>query len=378
MKNIISHNPSILFILHLPPPVHGAAMVGKYIHDSKLINSEFDCHYINLTTASSLEDIGQVGWRKVKAFFHLLQKIRCLVKGVRPDLVYITPNAAGGAFYKDFVVVMMLKRMGSKVVAHYHNKGVFTRQDRWIDNLLYRLFFKDLKVILLADALYKDVGKYVKRENVLVCPNGISKECSVKEGATHQVPHILWLSNMMLTKGLMEYLDALNLLKEEGCEFTADFVGGFTHEISQEDFQDAVNKRALSDYVNYVGRKVGEEKEAFYKSSDIFVLPSYTEAFPLTILEAMQHSLPVIATNVGGVNSAVEHGVTGLLVGGEQPVMDLDFRPNPIELAKALKILLEDKVLRQNMGNAGRIRFEQNFTLSKFEQKFCETLKSCL
>lgn len=51
--------PTILFILHLPLPVHGAAMVGKYIHDSKLINSEFDCHYINLITAKSLQDIGR-------------------------------------------------------------------------------------------------------------------------------------------------------------------------------------------------------------------------------------------------------------------------------------------------------------------------------
>ena len=46
----------ILFILHMPPPVHGAAMVGQYIHDSQLINAEFDCRYINFTTAQSLED----------------------------------------------------------------------------------------------------------------------------------------------------------------------------------------------------------------------------------------------------------------------------------------------------------------------------------
>ena len=36
--------PKILFIMHMPPPVHGAAMVGQYIHDSKLINRELDCH----------------------------------------------------------------------------------------------------------------------------------------------------------------------------------------------------------------------------------------------------------------------------------------------------------------------------------------------
>lgn len=44
----------ILFIMHMPPPVHGAAMVGQYIHDSKLINDKFDSHYINLTTAKNL------------------------------------------------------------------------------------------------------------------------------------------------------------------------------------------------------------------------------------------------------------------------------------------------------------------------------------
>ena len=52
--------PSILFILHMPPPVHGAAMMGKYIHDSKMINETFDCHYINLATAKDIKDIGKV------------------------------------------------------------------------------------------------------------------------------------------------------------------------------------------------------------------------------------------------------------------------------------------------------------------------------
>ena len=37
--------PRILFIMHMPPPVHGAAMVGKYIHDSRLVNEAFDCRY---------------------------------------------------------------------------------------------------------------------------------------------------------------------------------------------------------------------------------------------------------------------------------------------------------------------------------------------
>ena len=49
--------PKILFIMHMPPPVHGASMVGQYLHDSELINSSFDCHYVNLAVATRLEDV---------------------------------------------------------------------------------------------------------------------------------------------------------------------------------------------------------------------------------------------------------------------------------------------------------------------------------
>jgi len=164
---------SILFVLHLPPPVHGAAMVGQYIHDSQLINDSFDCHYINLAMAKDLTDIGKVGWRKFGQFIRLLNCIRRTVKKIKPDWVYVTPNAKGGAFYKDFVVVQLLKYIGCRVVVHYHNKGVSLRGGRFLDNCLYRIFFRNIKVILLAESLYLDVQKYVKRTDVYICPNGI-------------------------------------------------------------------------------------------------------------------------------------------------------------------------------------------------------------
>ena len=95
---------------------------------------------------------------------------------IRPDLVYVSPNAFGGASYKDYIVVQMIKRMGCQVVVHYHNKGVATHQNKFLDNILYQRFFKGIKVILLSECLYSDVMKYVKREDVFVCPNGIPEE----------------------------------------------------------------------------------------------------------------------------------------------------------------------------------------------------------
>ena len=370
-------------VLHLPPPVHGASMVGMYIRDSKLINSEFDCHYVNLTTAASLEDIGKGGVRKLWAFCRKLKEIYLAIRRTRPDVVYVTPNTAKGPFYKDFVIVEWCKWWsGKRTILHFHNKGVATRQDRWLDNRLYRRFFRHTEVILLGEPLYEDVRKYVAREHVHFCANGIETASpptpllKARGVATlTKVPRILWLTNIMLTKGLMEFLDALALLKERDVEFFVDFVGGTTAEISEEAFRQALADRGLEGCTHYAGKKYGEDKEAFFQRADIFVLPSYTEAFPLTILEAMEHGLPVVATNVGGVSTAVENGVNGILIGGEKPVMSLDFRPDPQELANALQRLLTDKELRLRMGAAGREKFEREFTLERFEQRFTEVLR---
>ena len=350
--------------MHMPPPVHGAAMVGQYIHDSKLINQEFDCHYINMTTAKNLQDIGKVGMRKLLDFFKLLKKIRHGVKVIKPQLVYVTPNACGGAFYKDFVVVEMLKCLGCQVVAHYHNKGVATRQEKWLDNVLYKRFFKDIKVILLSECLYEDVKKYVNRDDVFVCGNGIPSsaiEGLVSASPEDKIPHLLFLSNLLISKGVVVLLDSLKLLKEKGCRFVCDFVGGETVEMDAAMFQAEVAKRGLEGMVVYHGRKYGKDKEAFLNGADIFVFPTFyhNECFPLVLLEAMEHGVACISTTEGGIPGIIDNGKTGFLV----PKHDVSV------LADKIQLLLNDSVLRCNMGKAGREKFEKEFTLEVFEKR---------
>ena len=225
--------PKILFILHLPPPIHGAAMMGKYIQESELVNSSFDCFCINLATAGSLSDIGHISLKKLLKYFFLLKHISNVVREIRPELVYITPNAGGKAFFKDFIVVQMLKSMGCKVIAHYHNKGVSVYQSKWVYNFFYKRFFSNLKVILLAENLYKDMAKYVKREDVYICPNGIPSSCKEEMEARRNnvIPHLLFLSNLLISKGVIVLLDALRILKEKGYLFNCQYVGGETAEM---------------------------------------------------------------------------------------------------------------------------------------------------
>ena len=354
----------------MPPPVHGAAMVGKYIHDSEIINSEFDCHYINLATALGLEDIGKFKFKKIFSFWHLLSRIRRSVKELQPNYVYITPNAKGGPFYKDFIVVMMLKRMGCRLVAHYHNKGISSRQNNIIDNFLYQFFFKDLKVILLSERLYPDIQKYVGKDNVYICPNGIperseknKEEKSEKPGA---IPRILFLSNLLIGKGVLVLLDALKLLIDKGCSFVCDVVGSETHEIGEQRFDDEVNLRGLKQKVEYHGKLYGQDKDVVFLNADIFVFPTFydNETFGLVNLEAMQHGLPIVTTDEGGIPDVVRDGENGLICE----------KNNPEDLAKKLMLLLNDKQLRVKMGQDGYKKYQEKFTLEIFEKRFTEIL----
>ena len=362
----------ILFVLHLPPPIHGAAMMGKYIQESELINSSFDCYCMNLATAGSLSDVGHVSLKKLLKYLLLLRHIFHVIKDIHPELVYITPNAGGKAFFKDFIVVQMLKSMRCKVIAHYHNKGVSAYQSRWFYNFLYKRFFSNLKVILLAENLYKDIAKYVKREDVYICPNGIPSLCKEELEArrNNAVPHLLFLSNLLISKGVIVLLDALKILKEKECTFICQYVGEETSEISAVQFSEEVDKRNLNDRVAYVGRKIGEEKEAFFRQADVFVFPTYyyNECFPLVILEAMEYKLPVISTNEGGIPDIVKNGENGLICE----------KQNPDSLADCIAKLLDDEGLRVKMGNAGYEKFHREFTLDKFENRMTDILNQNL
>lgn len=355
----------ILFIMHMPPPVHGAAMMGKYIHDSKLINETFDCHYVNLALAKDLQDIGKSGLRKFKNFLQLLKTIRAKVKEIRPDVCYVTPNSKGGAFYKDFIVVEMLKKNGCKVIIHFHNKGVSTRQNYFIDNHLYHCFFKNLKVILLADILYHDINKYVNINDIFICPNGIPITNIKKVNKDNNNFEILFLSNMMREKGVWDLIEACKILKERGNKFHCNFVGKWS-DINEKTFKSIIKKYELENYITAYGPKYEKEKIPFFDKANLFVFPTFyhNECFPVVLLEAMEYQIPCISTNEGGIQQIIVDGETGYIINKNSPAL----------IAEKISTLINDSQLCKKMGNKGYEKFLSEFTLQKFENRIKDIL----
>lgn len=358
--------PRILFITPLPPPVHGSAMVSQYIKDSKLLREEFDCDFVNLSTSRRMDEIGKGGVKKLLrfigsffiAFFKLLSR--------RYDLCYLAITCHGTGFMKDAPFVLLCKLFGRKVVIHQHNKGMNRCVNRWPYRWLLPLVYRNTKVVLLSWNLYPDIEKVVSREQVMICPNGIP-EFFDKEPfheRNNKVPHLLFLSNLIPSKGVYLLLDACKILKDNGYKFVCKFVGGESKEITKDVFEKAVEVRGLNEVIFYDGPLYGEDKKNVFINSDIFIQPTFNDCFPLSLLEAMQFKLPIITTNEGGIPDIVKDGENGL-------VMSKD----AASIAEAIRRLIDNPQLRLDMGEEGFQRYKRYFTLEKFEENFVGILK---
>lgn len=360
----------ILFIGTLPPPVHGSAVVCQQIKDSKLINDAFDCDWVNLSTSRRMNEIGKTTLAKPFRLLGALCKEFWLLLTHRYDLCYLAITCHGSGFLKDLPFVLLAKLFRKKIVIHQHNKGMANDVNRWPYRWLLPLCYKNAKVILLSWYLYPDIEKVVPRENVMICPNGIKVKSSefrvesklkVESSSEHsnKTPRLLFLSNLIESKGVLVLLDALKILKDKGYSFICDFVGGETKEIDAKRFEEEVEKRGLNEIAIYQGRKYGEEKEQAFEQSNIFVLPTMNDCFPLVLLEAMENCLPVVTTSIGGVPDIVDDGLTGLIAkAGDDKT-----------LASCLEELIDDGNLREKMGNAGRNKLINEFAEEVFEQR---------
>ncbi len=362
--------PKILFVLHLPPPMHGAAMMGNYLMKSEVINNDFEAHFVNLGTNKILSQSGKGSLKKLFTFASLVKKLRSALRKNKFDLCYMTLTSSGAGFYKDLFIVSIIKRYNKNLIYHFHNKGVSLPKSKLADSL-YKYVFKDTRSILLSQYLYPDIQQYVSPEDVFYCPNGIpsthlpNNDEEIKATKNEFCCKLLFLSNIMREKGVISLLDACQLMQENGVHFTCHFVGGWLN-ITEEEFTEEIRKRNLADIVFTYGPKYGKEKEGFYRDMDVFVFPTFYDVFPLVCLEAMQNSLAIVATPEGGIPDIIVDGKTGFLVP----------QHNPEALAEKLTLLIENDDLRKDMQTDGKKRYDELFTLDKWEQNMSAILKN--
>lgn len=370
---INSGKSGILFLLHTPPPVHGSSLVGLSIVESKKINETYNCRFINLLISKTVDETGKRSILKIYRFIRIWIKILFQLIKRKPQLCYFALTANGFAFYKDVLLVFFLRIFRIKTVYHLHNKGFSINAKSKVYSLLYRFVFIDSEVILLSKLLYNDIKSFVPESKVHICPNGIAeiiqKNKVQRANIKGEKTNILFLSNLIESKGVYILLEACKLLDKKNIDFSCSFIGG-EGDITAKQLNKKIKQLELEDKVKYVGKKYGDEKNKYWQTADVFVFPTYYnyECFPLVLLEAMQFSLPVISTFEGGIPDIVENGITGILV----PQEDVK------TLADELEFLIDNPEKRKQMGKKGKIKYDEEFTFEKFETKMIDILNQCI
>lgn len=166
------------------------------------------------------------------------------------------------------------------------------------------------------------------------------------------------LSRVMYSKGIREYLRACELVKEKHPEVRFMLLGAC------ENIQDSLSKEDLAPYVeNGIIEHFGETDrvEDYYKKCSVYVLPSYREGTPRTVLEAMSMGRAIITTDAPGCRETVIDGKTGFLV----PVKNAE------AVAEKMTEFIENPELIKTLGAASAEYAREKFSVDKVNDDMC-------
>lgn len=349
---------NILCIIQLPPPVHGVSECNKILVNSDLINSNYKLSIINLQFSKSISDIEHFSFKKILTAIKYCFKIVKEIKLSKPDLIYFTISPNGSSFYRDAFYVLLIKIFRKKILFHLHGQGFkdSTKQNL-VKKRISKFIFNNAEVICLAKKLTTDI-KEVFSGKPFIVHNGIKIQDNIikRKPKDNKIVQLLYLSHLKENKGVMVFMEALKILKENGEVFQARLVGE-SGGLTIEYLQNYIQENSLQNHIQLVGPLYEMKKFVEFNNADIFVFPTYFDAFPLVILEAMQCELPIITTDEGGIPEIVIDGVTGFIIE----------KKNITQLVEKITFLINEPNIRKNLGFNGRKRFLKYFTLLHFE-----------
>lgn len=196
----------------------------------------------------------------------------------------------------------------------------------------------------------------VKEKAVLIKSSGIDTKyfTPTLQDQDNKKTKVLMIARAIWHKGIKEYYDAANLLKNENIKFI--LVG----DTDSGNISCASEEYLNSGNVTWLGHR--DDIKEQITSCDIFVLPSYREGVPRTLLEASSMAKPIVTTDTVGCKEVVNDGYNGFLV----PLKD-----HKIMSEKILQ-LSNDPILRDTMGKNGRIKAINEFDVNVVVRKYLE------
>jgi glycosyltransferase involved in cell wall biosynthesis len=353
--------PRMLVVGPLPPPLGGVQLMNQMLVNSSL-SRDFEIECLNTSKGSLRWAVERQSWRSLVDFVrHAIQLVARLAR-FRPEMVYVHA-ASGLSFTRDWVLMAIARLAGAKVVCHYHGTTHtwFPSAETAFGRSCGRLMMSAAHRVIVLGPTYRDVfSRAWVRDDIEWCPNLVDLDLFhpllPREAAAWLRPResgVLFMGRLSAPKGIHDLFDAMPRVLEH--HPTARFVlcGVAESEAQEPVLRAEVERRGLGSRVTFLGSLEGRDKAIAYLTSQVFVSPSWTEAFPLVVPECMAAGLPMVITAVGAIPDYVREGEDGFLI-----------RPHDTAaLADRVRRLLDDDALKARMGAAMRTRARSEFAV---------------
>lgn len=291
----------------------------------------------------------------------------------RPDIIHINSSPSIGLFARDVPLLFFLSLLNFKTVIHLHGGKIdgFLGNNK-IREYITKLAFNSASAIFVITRDIEVVLREKKRSlKVIYVPNMIDDDYvshkrqknTLESSGKTKIINVAWQAP---EKGSLDLVDAIKYSKSD---IDCDLIGTVADE-NKIKIESKIKELGLQNKVRLTGPKFGKELLDSYTNADILTFPSHFEGFPMVILEAMSHGLPIIASDVGNIREMIGFGTddpAGLLLKNLNPI-------NTEELAALIDKVIADPELRKSLGSNGYKRIMKYYRASEIVPRLEELL----
>ncbi len=363
----------VLLVGPVPPPTGGIASVMEDIAHSELA-SEFSFDFFS---RSDLQlGVAQSISRNIARFRRFLNFFLILW---RHDYYLIHIHSPDAAFLGTIGFMLLARLARTNVLVHMHGTDwdeFYTRAPAF-KRLYTRIGLRMApRIVVLYSLWAENIRKRCPAADILVMRNLIHDQdppdpsdvqaLREKLGLTKEHFVVLTIGYLGWRKGYFTILDAVPQVVSQDQSVRFVLVGSEENPGEMDQLMEQVKRQKLEPWVTFTGEVERDQTNLFYGLADIYLLPSYIEGMPITIIEALRSGLPVISTRVGGIPDMIDDHVSGLLVNPGAPN----------EIAEAVLNLKRDVDLRKRLSTGARKTFDDKFEFSRGIEEIRTVYKS--
>ncbi len=322
----------LLVFAHVPPPFHGQSFMVQQLLDELHDDETIEVFHVDSRLSKDVNNIASASPRKLVLIFrYCLEAIWQRLRHGVDNFYYVPAPGLRNAVYRDWIVMLLCRPFFRRTIYHYQASGVGSwletearAWERWVSR---RLLSRPVLSIVLGDYYHEDAAKLSPR-NIVTVPNCAPDPCpnyatalqpaqqarakaldqALSGGGPAAAFRLLYLSLCYREKGLFDAIDAIAEInarlraKRLDARVQLDVAGKFYLADELAEFNGRLSQAELNDnhgpLVVYHGFADEPKKRELFSQADALVLASYYEfeAHPVSLVEAMAHGLPIIAT----------------------------------------------------------------------------------